>query len=80
MLISGYLYQIFTFFHHTKMTQIDTLVFHFFYNSPINPSPAEPGYTLPLKKPTEIGLKSLQEYSADDINRQHFQMQVFLAF
>ena len=28
----------------------------------------------------KIGLKSLQEYSADDINRQHFQMQVFLAF
>ena len=27
----------------------------------------------------KIGLKSLQEYSAD-INRQHFQMQVFLAF
>ena len=28
----------------------------------------------------KIGFKSLQEYSADDINRQHFQMQVFLAF
>ena len=28
----------------------------------------------------KIGLKSLQEYSADDINRRHFQMQVFLAF
>ena len=28
----------------------------------------------------KIGLKSLQEYSADNINRQHFQMQVFLAF
>ena len=28
----------------------------------------------------QIGLKSLQEYSADDINRQHFQMQVSLAF
>ena len=27
----------------------------------------------------KIGLKSLQEYSADKINRQHFQMQVFLA-
>ena len=27
----------------------------------------------------KIGLKSLQEYSADDINRWHFQMQVFLA-
>ena len=26
------------------------------------------------------GLKSLQEYSADDINRRNFQMQVFLAF
>ena len=26
----------------------------------------------------KIGLKSLQEYSADDINRQHFQMQVFI--
>ena len=26
----------------------------------------------------KIGLKSLQEYSADDINRRHFQMQVFL--
>ena len=25
-------------------------------------------------------LKSLQEDAADDINRQHFQMQVFLAF
>ena len=23
----------------------------------------------------KIGLKSLQDYSADDINRQHFQMQ-----
>ena len=28
----------------------------------------------------KIGLKSLQEYTADNINRQHFQMQVFLAF
>ena len=28
----------------------------------------------------KIGLKSLQEYSADDINRWHFQMQIFLAF
>ena len=28
----------------------------------------------------KIGLKSLQEYSADDINRRHFQMQVFMAF
>ena len=28
----------------------------------------------------KIGLKSLQEYSADGINRQHFQMQVFLTF
>ena len=28
----------------------------------------------------KIGLKSLQEYLADDINRRHFQMQVFLAF
>ena len=28
----------------------------------------------------KIGLKTLQEYSADDINRRHFQMQVFLAF
>ena len=28
----------------------------------------------------KIGLKSLQEYSAEDINRRHFQMQVFLAF
>ena len=28
----------------------------------------------------KIGLKSLQEYSADDINRQHFQIKVFLAF
>ena len=27
----------------------------------------------------KIGLKSLQEYSADDINRRHFQMQVFFA-
>ena len=27
----------------------------------------------------KIGLKSLQEYSADGINRRHFQMQVFLA-
>ena len=26
----------------------------------------------------KIGLKSLQKYSADDINRWHFQMQVFL--
>ena len=28
----------------------------------------------------KIGLKSLQKYSADDINRRYFQMQVFLAF
>ena len=28
----------------------------------------------------KIGLKSLQEYSADNINRRHIQMQVFLAF
>ena len=28
----------------------------------------------------KIGLKSLQEYSADDINRRHFHMHVFLAF
>ena len=28
----------------------------------------------------KTGLKSLQEYSADDINRRHFQTQVFLAF
>ena len=28
----------------------------------------------------KIGLKSLQEYSADDINRRHFRMQVFVAF
>ena len=28
----------------------------------------------------KIGLNSLQEYSADDINRRHFQMHVFLAF
>ena len=28
----------------------------------------------------KIGLKSLQEYSADDINRRHFQMQVFWHF
>ena len=28
----------------------------------------------------KIGLKSLQEYSADNINRRHFQMHVFLAF
>ena len=27
----------------------------------------------------KIGLKSLQEYSADDINRRHFQRQFFLA-
>ena len=27
----------------------------------------------------KIGLKSLQEYSADDINGRHFQMHVFLA-
>ena len=26
----------------------------------------------------KLGLKSLQEYSADDINRRHFQMQFFL--
>ena len=26
----------------------------------------------------KISLKSLQEYSADDINRRHFQMQFFL--
>ena len=34
---------------------------------------ALPGLFLPF-------LKSLQEYSADDANRRHFQMQVFLAF
>ena len=28
----------------------------------------------------KIGLINLQEYSAEDINRRHFQMQVFLAF
>ena len=28
----------------------------------------------------KIRLKSLQEYSADDINRRHFQLHVFLAF
>ena len=28
----------------------------------------------------KIGLKKLQEYSADDINIQHFQMQVYIAF
>ena len=28
----------------------------------------------------KIGLISLQEYSADDINKRHFQMQFFLAF
>ena len=28
----------------------------------------------------KIGLKSLQEYSANDKNRQHFPMQIFLAF
>ena len=28
----------------------------------------------------KIGLKSLQEYSADDINRRHFHMTVFLVF
>ena len=27
----------------------------------------------------KLGLKSLQEYSADDINRRHFLMQFFLA-
>ena len=29
--------------------------------------------------PVKIGLKCLLEYSADNINRRHFQMQVFLA-
>ena len=28
----------------------------------------------------KVCLKNLQEYSADDINRRHFQMQVFFAF
>ena len=28
----------------------------------------------------KISLKSLQEYSADKINRRHFQIQIFLAF
>ena len=28
----------------------------------------------------KMGFKSLQEYSADDINRRNFQIQVFLAF
>ena len=28
----------------------------------------------------KISLKSLQKYSADDINRRHFEMQVFLVF
>ena len=27
----------------------------------------------------KIGLKRLQEYSADETNRRHFQMQIFLA-
>ena len=27
----------------------------------------------------KVGLQNLQEYSADDINRRHVQMQVFLA-
>ena len=27
----------------------------------------------------KLGLRSMQEYSADDINRRHFQMQFFLA-
>ena len=27
----------------------------------------------------KIALRSLQEYSAEDINRRHFQMQFFLA-
>ena len=40
----------------------------------------DPDQTAPLGLYTKISLKSLQEYSADDINRQHFQMQVFLAF
>ena len=44
----------------------------------------DPDQTAPLGVRTvclyaKIGLKSLQEYSADDINRRHFQMQVFLA-
>ena len=34
-------------------------------------------HCLPVCK---IGLKNLQEYLADDVNRVHFQMQVFLAF
>ena len=33
----------------------------------------------PRYRYTKIGLKSLQGYSADDINRRHFQMQFFLA-
>ena len=43
----------------------------------------DPDQTAPLDTVclyTKIDLKSLQEYSADDINRRHFQMQVFLAF
>ena len=40
----------------------------------ISANSVAPDQTAPL------GLKSLQEYSADNINRRHFQMQIFLAF
>ena len=43
---------------------------------PDQTAPSDLGpHCLPYAK---LGLKSLQEYSADDINR-HFQMQFFLA-
>ena len=44
---------------------------------PDQTAPSDQGpHCLSVRK---IGLKSLQEYSADDINRRHFQMQFFLA-
>ena len=52
------------------------MIFKVIYANSVDPDQLGP-HCLPLCK---IGLKSLQDYSADDINRRHFQMQVFLAF
>ena len=50
-----------------------------FANS-VDPDQTAPLGTHCLPGYAKIGLKSLQEYSADDKNRRHFQMQFFLAF
>ena len=50
----------------------------------ISANSVDPDQTAPLGSTLfagmqKIALRRLQEYSADDINRQHFQMQFFLA-